>query len=793
MVVRADAPPTVAFVDPNPATESKADDVLAAEVSARDDLAVAAAELHYAIQRKGSGTPETSSTRLELAGLGTRRARGEAGLDLKPLGLRPGDVLSYRVKVLDNRPGPDGPNVGWTPIRLLSIVEKADPMVARRAAAERSDIQAQLDALKRLAASNKQAGEQLRYAADAAQRGNGKWDSGRDRALKEREAGAREVIERLETLAKTVESHPLFAPMARPARQAARVEGEGAREVLDRAVRAADDARRLAELRQADARLGSVQVRIDELQRQFEALSKLEDDRRKLAALARKQEDLSKRAAELAADPANKGGDRARLDQVRNEQQRLEREVNELARQSPALKADILAAQAREAARLAEEARKLAERQRAEARKTAEIDRDDPRLRALLEAQRNLEDDARRLAMRVDEPLGQNGRSRLNVEALRAPEEPIARADVAQARQALENGENELRRLSRDLDDVRDDPKALAQRLARRQDELRNQARETINQNVQDRNKPTDPERRRLAEALKPLAEREEAIRRLAAQIPVPDNLKDAARRAVEKTEKATENLRNPAPNQADQRQNEAFDALQNLANALPDINQRRNQAIQAFNQARGKADEVARELERHLRETAPQTGRPHDPDAAAAELTRRIAPLAARQEEVAEALAKLPVDLRAEPQRDRLAGRARRLADAIDAVREQLPRDPKMRAEADPAADWHLIGPFAFESQPPFSADRPVDLKAVHEGPEGREGHLATGAFRGGPRVDRPRQDLRHRRPPVRLRLRRDAQPGEGARAARRRLGRHADRLAQRPRGLPVRRQSGV
>ena len=53
--------------------------------------------------------------------------------------------------------------------------------------------------------------------------------------------------------------------------------------------------------------------------------------------------------------------------------------------------------------------------------------------------------------------------------------------------------------------------------------------------------------------------------------------------------------------------------------------------------EARSRYEEIARDLEKHLRETAPKPGQPHDPVRDAAELAERIMPLARREREVAE------------------------------------------------------------------------------------------------------------------------------------------------------------
>jgi hypothetical protein len=82
VIVRFDAAPVVALAGTAPAHESSPTDVLALQVAARDDIAVASVELHYTIERAGGASesrPETTTTKghvaFPLPGLGTRTAR----------------------------------------------------------------------------------------------------------------------------------------------------------------------------------------------------------------------------------------------------------------------------------------------------------------------------------------------------------------------------------------------------------------------------------------------------------------------------------------------------------------------------------------------------------------------------------------------------------------------------------------------------------------------------------------------------------------------------------------------
>ncbi len=705
--VVADAPPEVALGGTDEPLESKPDDVLLVEVAARDDVAVASATLHYTITRSGSAAepePETSSVPLE--GLGTRSVAGQAALALKPLNFKSGDEITYFLEVADNRPAPRGPNVTRTQPRLLRIVDRAQPLLEQQGKAERSSLREKLEALRRAAAANQQGTVQLRYAADAALRGNGRWAEEQAKALDARESDARALNTGLDDLARAFLESGHFAPLARPARQIAEVEAEGACAMLDQARRADDPTRRLADLRQADTRLAVLKDRLDDLARKFDELARQEDDRRRLGLLAERQDDLARRAEELARNGANPD----ELERIRQEQEALRREVDQLTRRSPELRAEVLAQRAREAEQLARRARNLAERQREEARRNQDTPKRANALQALMQEQQEIEVAARRLAMEVDPALQENGRGRLNADALARPVDPLAHGDTEQARQRLDEAENELRRLARDLAEVRDDPRALARRLAQRQRELNNQANQTL------REANTPDAKAALPDRLRPLADRQAALARLAAAIPAPEPQKAQARQAAEKTARAADDLRMPRPEQLPPHLNEAHAALNALANALPDANQRRHQAQQRLNEARNQLDQVGRELAQHLRETTPRPDPKADPVASARELARRIEPLIQRQDEVASKLAALDVEPDAAPQRDRVARRAAALADALHALHEAAPPESSQMQNrpAAAAADWHLIGPFVKNMPPPFAMSGPIDLKAI-------------------------------------------------------------------------------
>ncbi len=708
VVVRPDAPPIVAVAAPDEFKETSPDDFLTLAIAARDDVAVASAELHYTIERsQGSTGPISGNVAAPLDGLGTPTARGEAALSLATLALKPGDTISYRVRVTDNRPAPRGPNITWSTSHLLRIIEHSESLRGRQETADREALRARLEGIQKAAAVNRQKADQLRNDADLIRRGHGIWDETKSKELAARETSAREVSDQLQLLSRDLEEHPTFNPLARPARQVAEVESQAARAALETARRAGDPARRQAELEQAGARLAAVTSKVDELKRKFDELARLDDDRRRLSLLAQREDELAARADQLA-----QAGDRANLEALADEQDRVRRELDELLKNSPSLRSEALAAQSQEADALAARARALAEQQREEARRTAADGARTAAIKALAARQRALEDDARRFALRVDEPLAQNSRGRVDVDALARAGDAMERGDFDQARDRANEAENALNRLTRDVEDVRNDPKALARRLAQRQEGLKNETAEAVREARE--HPPQTPEgKAALTDRLKPLIDRQEAIARLAAAIPAPPEQKDAARDATQKTAKARDDLHNARPRDVEGHQNEARDALNRLADALPDPNQRRDRARQKLGEARSRYEEIARDLERHLRETAAKPGQPHDPVRDAADLAQRIAPLAQREREVALALSAIDPEARAFPQRDRAARRALELADAL-----AVTPPPEVYR---PITNWHVVGPLPGGDKPPFATDAKVDLSKKHNNRKGQ------------------------------------------------------------------------
>ena len=679
-----DTAPTVDLQGIDGLTESTAADTLRVGVLAGDDVAVASVELHYKIMRQESQSDiEIGKVDGAIKGLGTETAKGVVALGLRSLKLQPGDMLSYRVRVADNRPAPRGPNVTWSSDHDLKIVAQAESMASKRGGAERSAIQERLDAFKKAITDTKKETEQLRYAADAAQRENGKWEADRKQSLVQQEAEARRLTENLQQFADELKENPAYHPLARPAEELAHVEGEALQASLDRARQTDDPAKRFNALQKADNRAGEVARKIDELKAGFDALNQRGHERDRLQDLADRQNEIAEKAEASELNPH----DRLAFDKLQAEQSAVKKDLDQLLQKSPELRAELLKTQAEEAKGLVEKAKALAEHQRDEAGKATNLleKSTQEKLRELAQEQRALENEARRFGLDINQALGENGRSPVNTEPLKRAIEPIERGDIGEGRDTLRQAAAELQRVARDIEDAPRDTKALAQRLFNAEQVLTNDLAQMLGEH---RNKTEIPAKARAEanEALKRLHARAEDVARLASAIPeskdalaTPPNgvqpfPRDLAVKAADSAKRAAEQLRlADNPKAMEKEAGDARDALGALANALPNHWQVEGDRRKPFDEARNKTDAAANEVVKHLGET----DRPADGQKAVDDLVNRLAPLVDQAKQAAEQLGKVETSPRNEASKNLAADRAKDLADEIKAAREALAQHP--------------------------------------------------------------------------------------------------------------------
>jgi hypothetical protein len=674
-------------------------------VAAGDDFSVADAELNYVIERNAkdathSNTRETGSGLINLVGLGTPTATGQASLNIKTLGLLPGDELTYQVVVRDNRPSPPGPNVTRSKARRLSIRDNAESLATRFGRSRSEDLRAALEKIRKRAAENQQATVALRYAADAAQRGNGEWTRESAAKLDDLSQNAQREVHEIESLAQAFDQSEAFAPLAQPAQKIADVEAVGTLQMLKRAGEATNTSQRLADLRLADMRSAAMLTRLDELRQKFDELVKQDADREQLRTLAEREETLAQQAANT--DDPNRD-----LNAIRQEQESLRAQVDDILRRSQPLRAELAARQALAAETLAKQAREVAERQRQQERADATIAREAEELTLLAKEQQSIADAARALAMEVDTPLQENGRGRVRTELLANPIEPLKRGDIERALQKVDEAAGELQRLNRELAEAREDPKVLARRLGRRQDELARQTAQLLAE------ADTPEKRANLPTRLLPIAAKQEQLRKLAE--PLKETLPDPSlpNAAIESLDRASETVKSSKIDEISIRQAEARDALSRLVDALPEAWQTRQLAQQRVDQAKGQFDSVQRELEQRLRDTAQQVINSKDPANAAREFAQGLDPLIARQQEAAESLRNMKSAPEFAAQRNLAAQRAANLEREMHKTRELAPPESDSQRAQVPLGDWRVVGPFDLNAAAPFPLDQAPPMQS--------------------------------------------------------------------------------
>ncbi|MBL8851931.1 MAG: hypothetical protein JNG89_19820 [Planctomycetaceae bacterium] len=362
-----DAPPTVRFAD-RAASQAAPNDVLRLPVEITDDIGLAGLELHFAVDGEGKQQGVIDSG---LPLLGVREAEHEFILELQPLGLTNGMILSVRARATDERAVP-GPNESWTEPRLITISDQADPYDSEELAQRQQELAQALQRLRTTVAENQQATKQLQ--AQAAQQQPGTPFAG-DRDIASVTENDRESAADAERLAAQFDLHPLLTSLGDRARSVAQGQLTSAAD-HSQAAHDAQPADKSAALDKAGEQLADASAELDAMQRDLESLAELEQDLLELQRLADDAERLAQNVSELqtgdsaASDDAapeegdTDGSPRGReADRLRNDHADLSRRLDNLLDRRPELLDAAAEASLDQLDGLREHALQLAERQ----------------------------------------------------------------------------------------------------------------------------------------------------------------------------------------------------------------------------------------------------------------------------------------------------------------------------------------------------------------------------------------------------------------------------------------------
>jgi hypothetical protein len=595
-------------------------EVIPVEAMLADDVGVDAADLEYRIN-DGPAQQEA----IAIQGRGTMQATARHQFQLSGK-VKDGDIVHYRLRLTDNRSVPEAglkPQVVYFPADkwfALKISGSAESLAQQEIQAQCEDTNQQLDKIKKELEREQRAVYKLRQEA----RNQPSLLPEQTMELKALRKDAETSREALEQLARDLGQTPEQQPLAEKAREVAEEEMQHTEADLAQAEKQEQPTPRNRKLQEADKELASASRKLDDLRRANDRMSQERLDQAKLEAAARRQEELARRAAELAAkDPIKDATTKPQTEQLQRDQKELADELERAANQSEPLRKTLDQARAEQARQLGDQARELAKQERELAKKESR----DPRMEELARKQAELAEKAAKLAQDTKQPTQAAQTQPLKPEPATKAANDLKQGNASEALQHQNQSANELNRVARELGKASDlvrDPKEAARQLARLQKGLQDRLKEELGK--KDNKTP-------LAERLDAMQKEQKSIAKAAEELSVPSRNDQAQRErqtAVDQADKAAEGFRKHDVRRAADKMETSRQALERLADRLPNLQQREQESAGELDRLRRNQDEIARKSTEAAKEKpSPQT-------------QKKLDDLAKRQAEVAEQLGKL-------------------------------------------------------------------------------------------------------------------------------------------------------
>jgi hypothetical protein len=690
LTVQVDQPPT--FTKVSLGEELKAVlpyDRLPIEMTLNDDVGVAEALIEF---RVNEGPLQVEP--IELEGRNTQEATAKHFFTLGGK-VKPGDEVHYRLKALDNRSLPEKdlkPNETYYPAKerwlTIKVAKQAESVKEQEITAQRDDIQKRLEEIKNKLQHELRSLYKLRQDARAddnlkpEQAGN----------LKDLKKENRNIEEALRDVAREASAPPL-QKIAEQAQAVADQEMQRSGEDLRNAEKEKKPQPRDDQFQKADQELVQALQRIDEMQKTNDKVAKERLDLAKLEMAMEREKQLADRAAELAAkDPVKDPEAGKELEQLKREQNEVANELQKLAETSETLKNALDAARAQQAQELAQRAKELAQAERDLAQAERDADPRKPQLDELARKQQQLAEQAAKLA-RETQPATQAAKANpLKPDDAQKATEALKQGDASEAVRLQDQAARELDRVATDLDraiDLAKDPREAARQLARMEQGLQQRTEEA---QKKDAGKP-------LAERLADLQKEQQAVQRAADRLPVPAQNEAAQKdrqEAAQAANQAADALKRQDTREASAKMEQARKALEHLADSLPSLAERQQQARAEVGRLRQQQEQID-----HLAQQAVKQVEKDDPNAAKtrAQLAEKLTDAARRQAETAERLSKLdPANQEARQQRaqealnhalaDLMDARPQDIAASQQTAKRELERLQQALSGEKPAAD---------------------------------------------------------------------------------------------------------
>ncbi len=598
LAVQLDAPPRIAALSGEETLPAVLPyQPLPLELALEDDLGVGGAELQVQVNQGA-----VSRTPIALNGLDTPHASARFTLKLADLRredgqlLRSGDEVRYRVRAVDNRRMPFlGPQDVLYPAdhwRALRIARVANGLDQEKIAQEHSDLRERLEAARR----EFQREQRVLYRLRTESRRLPALNPNQTRDLEVLRKDHQDNKDKLSEAARRAGEEPALRDLAERVQELTSEEVSRAGLALGRVPREETAEARDDQWQSADRELTAAIRKIDSLLRENTELAKERAEFSKLELAAEHERQLADRAADLAMrDPVKDPTLQREKEEIQREQHDLSNELEHLMREDARLRESLDALRAEQAQELAERAQELArlDRELDKARQETEQQR---RVQQFSELARKQQALAERVA-KLSEQTRESSRA--------AGTQPLKPKDAEQAAESLKHGEanealrqqdqagNDLDRTARDLQhgaELARDPKEAARQLARLEQDLRQRMQEGLNQGT-----------RLESEKMQALRREQAALEESMKDLSIPPQNQEALKEKKEASSRAaqTENaLAARDPRQAFQQMEQAQHALERLADRLPPLQQRQNEARQELARLRARQEEVFRQVE---------------------------------------------------------------------------------------------------------------------------------------------------------------------------------------------------
>ena len=678
IIAKPDEAPKVKILKPKRNLKMHSVESLPVTLEARDDFGVNELAVVYHVNEK-KDKKTTLPVQLVQAGSPTIVKTWRWNLrNVRPR-LKPGDVVYYRARAVDNRP--ENPNVGYNSTDDLALMHnilitspsvKIDRQIRaeqlRRIKQQMKKLKQDLTEAKQQTASMKRLAERKSPLVESQERSKKraqkKLDDAEPEAKKLAEMlKADTMLERLEPKAREIEKENI--PEAKKAAGEIREDRPLMRSMkpLDKANAEIDDALR----------------KLDEMAREIKKLEELEEQERKLAEMADKEDKLAEKAADVAPDQKDKALDLA-------EQQELLKKMLEQM-MDDAMKQQAVLDNLEDLKNVRKDLQNLIDKEKDLKARTEEAMK--KKLEELKKRQEDLNKKAEAAKPEVQPKLDAR-------DAGKVPEDEMKKALDAMKKDAFAEAVREQKKAE---DQMREQAKALEQPAPKRENEAQ---------------KPAAPEE---AKQMEDFAKEQEAIRRELAQvagIPQMDRKMEELARRQEQLKKEAEALEKEAEAQVDKEKPRGEKAPQEMQQALDAMKRQAPQkAPEHQEEAAKELDELARNLEKQADAKKPEAAKD------AAKQAEKAKDLAEKQRELKKDLeAALPEK---NPEMQQLAADQEEIEQEARELNEELQEIAGAMEEMMPEAGKHAQkAKKSMQKAPEHMQEAAEDLEAA-EGEEAK------------------------------------------------------------------------